>query len=141
MVVYEWICEDCKLYWERDYPIAKNPNRTKCPECKKLCERLWEATPVHFKGYGWSSEQKVGRQKSGGSDEVAQELIGSTKRRLKSGYQHYAKYTPKQEWLDNNTSRKLTPTESAAKMRAAKKATAHVYNKAGLDPSIPHKPQ
>ena len=54
MVTYEWKCDDCEIAWERDYPIAKHPKKTKCPKCKKLSERTWYATPVHFKGTGWT---------------------------------------------------------------------------------------
>ena len=46
MTVYEWICRECDTYWDRDCPMGKAPNRTKCPICKKLCGRFYENANV-----------------------------------------------------------------------------------------------
>ena len=139
MAYYEWICEECKIYWDREYPLAKNPNRTRCPECKKLCDRLWGAPPpVHFKGGGWTSGPQ-GYNKIGGSDEVNLILQNQSKRRMETGWQHYASYTPKQALLDQ--SRKLSEKEVAEKIAHSKKVMGEAYDKAGIDPHKQYKPQ
>lgn len=46
MPKFEWICHDCNIYWEKEYPVGKAPQRTKCPECGKLCEKNWQGQNV-----------------------------------------------------------------------------------------------
>lgn len=41
MAIFEWICQDCNVYWERDLPVGKAPDRTRCPKCNKLSERYY----------------------------------------------------------------------------------------------------
>ena len=57
----------------------------------------------------------------------------------KRGGKAYAKYTPPQEVWDK--ARKLSDSEVKEKVKASKKFVAQTYDKAGLDPSMPHKPQ
>ena len=143
MATYEWVCPKCKIWWDREYKMGTAPDRTRCPECRKLSERKWDvAPPVHFKGAGWTGRNKVtGFNKAGGSDEVNQRLQDQTKERMKSGWQHYAQYTPKDEWMKENVAKKLTEKERANKMEASKKLSDSVYNKAGIDPHDKYKPQ
>ena len=42
MAIFEWVCRECEIYWDRDCPVGKAPSRTKCPECKKLSSRYWQ---------------------------------------------------------------------------------------------------
>ena len=46
MPIYSWKCNDCEISWDREYDIGKAPDRTRCPECKKLCDRDWEGQNV-----------------------------------------------------------------------------------------------
>ena len=140
MAVYSWQCHECKIMWERSYPLAKNPARTRCPQCKKLSERIWNPTPVHFKGAGWTGKNSVtGLNKKGGSDEINLKLQKGCKKRMESGWQHYAKYTPSKEWVDSHIIRERSPTEAREKMKAAKKMSDMVYDKAGIDRNAVHK--
>ena len=134
MAFYEWVCDKCKIFWEREYPLAKNPERTRCPQCKKLSDRLWGAPPpVHFKGTGWTSGPQ-GFNKKGGSDEVNLKLQEGCKERMSTGWQQYARFTPPQKLLDK--ARKLTDGEVAHKLDASKKVSAHNYDKAGIDGDV-----
>jgi len=141
MAYYEWKCDACSIYWEREYPFAKAPKRTKCPECKKLSERFWDKPPpVRFKGAGWTGVNSVtGFNKTGGSDEVNKKLQQSCKDRMDTGWQHYAKYTPPKNFLDK--ARRLSDREVGEKLEASKRLSAHVYDKAKIDPAKKYKPQ
>ena len=141
MAAYEWKCDNCKIYWERDYPFAKAPKRTRCPECKKLSERLWNTpSPVHFKGAGWTGvNSQTGFNKTGGSDAVNKELQKHCKTRMDSGWQQYAKYTPPKKLLDKT--RKLSDDELQERLKASRKLSDHTYDKAGINPYKKYKPQ
>ena len=137
MANYIWQCHDCKIFWDRDYPLAKNPRRTKCPECKKLSERMYTPTPVHFKGAGWDGP--TGLNQIGGSDEINKKLQQQSKDRMDTGWQHYARYTPKKGWLDSHVSEKYSAEEAKDRMKVAQKMSDSVYDKAGIDRNKVHK--
>jgi len=141
--VYEYACHDCKVLWEREYPWGKPAGKTKCPDCGKRCEQNWlnrDPLPVHFKGAGWTGKNSVtGFNKEGGSDEINLKLQDSCKKRMESGWQHYAKYSPSKEWIDTHASKKLSSTEGEKKMKAAKKMSDTVYDKAGINRNKVHK--
>jgi len=141
VATYEWVCPKCQIWWDREYKMGTAPDRTRCPECKKLSERKWDvAPPVIFKGAGWTgSNKRTGFNKSGGSDVVNKELQRGCEERMESGWQHYARYTPPKEVLDKAT--KLSPQESKQKMNSARKIMDETYNKAGIDPTNIYKPQ
>jgi len=46
MAVYEWVCRDCNIWWDRELPLGTAPKRTKCPECGKLCSRYYQQQNV-----------------------------------------------------------------------------------------------
>ena len=141
MAVYEWNCDDCNIYWERDYTIGTNPKKTKCPECNKLSERYWGggAPAVHFKGAGWTCA--VGVQKTGGSDEINAKLQEESKERMENGWKAYAKYSPSDGYIEDQGGRRLNEEELTEKLDASRKLSAHHYDKAGIDPHKKYKPQ
>lgn len=49
MAIFEWACRECGIYWERDLPVGKAPDRTKCPKCTKLSERYYANQGVNVK--------------------------------------------------------------------------------------------
>ena len=53
MAIYEFICHDCEVIWEREAAMSKAPSRSRCPECKKLSNRHWGEVPVMFNGDGY----------------------------------------------------------------------------------------
>ena len=155
MPIYEWYCDDCGIKWERILRMSDDlPKKTKCPECNTLSERLFEhATPVIFKGGGWSDPHKnMTHYKSGSSDEHAEMFIESSKRRMESSNQHYSRMElDPEKWnegvkkssLDRDqTSAYLKPLndkESAAKKERSRKLTADAYHKHG-DGKGPYNP-
>ena len=142
MVDYEWICHDCKLIWSRSYPIAKNPTRTKCPQCKKLCEKNWKPTPVHFKGgvgSGWTT--KSGGELHGSSDEMNKAMQEGCNKRMSEGWKDYAHYSPSKGYLDSVGATRLSDEQVKKNIEVAKKTYQPIYDKAGIDLSKKYKPQ
>ena len=62
MAIFEWVCRECAIYWDRDCPVGKAPNRTKCPKCKKLCDKYWQNanTAISFKDDGCGNANGTG---------------------------------------------------------------------------------
>ena len=141
MAIYEYACYDCYLMWECDFPFGKPMKKTPCPECQTECGQQWAGRdiPVHFKGAGWS--QTTGYNREGGSDEIAQKLMGETEDRITRGWSAYGKYSPSKDWLDSQNARRLSDHEVTEKLDASRKMTAITYDKAGKDPAKKYKPQ
>ena len=141
MATYEWVCPQCQIWWDREYKMGTAPDRTKCPECKKLSNRKWDvAPPVIFKGAGWTGvNKKTGFNKGGGSDEVNKRLQDNCEDRMKSGWQHYAKFTPPKKLLDKCDA--LSPKQLQQRLESSKINSDRTYNNAGIDPNKKYKPQ
>ena len=54
MAIYEWICRDCNIWWDRDLKLGTAPKRTKCPKCGALSSRYYQQqnVAVSFKDDG-----------------------------------------------------------------------------------------
>lgn len=140
MTIYEWICKDCEHFWERDCKFGKAPRKTKCPTCGKLCEQYFSSAPaIHFKGAGWS--QKTGYNKIGGSDEIAQKLMDKANKRMETGWQHYARYTPSEGYIKENKLRRMSDSEVKDRIDYSVKTSKQLYDKAKIDPTKINKPQ
>jgi len=143
--LYEYACHDCRVLWEKEYDWGKPAKKTKCPECGKRWGQNWlerPPPPVHFKGAGWTGVNSVtGFNKKGGSDEINLKLQEGCKERMKTGWQHYARYTPSKGYLEQAKARPLSDQEVADKLALSKKVSAHNYDKAGIDPYKKTKPQ
>tara|TARA_R110000744_G_C19324758_1_gene557947 strand:+ start:510 stop:1043 length:534 start_codon:yes stop_codon:yes gene_type:complete len=46
MAMYEWVCRECDIWWDRECDLGKAPKRTKCPECSTLSNRYWQQQNV-----------------------------------------------------------------------------------------------
>jgi len=142
MAIYEYSCPECRIIWECDFPFGKPEKKTPCPKCEAKHGQHYAGkdVPIHFKGAGWSGVNKqTGFNKTGGSDEVNIRLQDQCKDRMDTGWQHYARFTPPQEYLDK--ARKLSPKEVQQKLEVTKKMSDHNYDKAGIDPHNKYKPQ
>jgi len=60
---------------------------------------------------------------------------------MKTGWQHYAKYTPSQGYLDSVGARKLTGREVQKGIEGTRQISKQFYDKAKIDPSKINKPQ
>ena len=154
MPIYEWYCDDCAVKWERTLSMSDDlPRKTKCPSCSKLSERLFEqATPVIFKGGGWSDPHKnMTNYKKGYGEMISKEFIGSTKRRMETANQHYSKMEfDANKWnkgvkesklkKDDKYVAPLTEKGQSEKRKKARLLTSTVYDKHGKGDN-PNNPQ
>ena len=132
MAIYEFICHDCEVIWEREAPMSKAPSRSRCPECKKLKNRHWGEVPVMFNGKDYYTNKRkqhklVYEDKAKGK-EVAENLLDATKRMSETAISPYSKYTLSKEGFEslNPTRKSQEQLESDKKGRDELKAS--VYN-------------
>lgn len=139
---YEFACTDCKVIWDREYDFGKPADRTRCPDCKKLCGQNWlgrEAPPIHFKGAGWTGQNaSTGLNKKGGSDEINLKLQDQSKDRMDGGWKHYSRMTPPKTLTDS--ARKLGENELRERLDHSKKMTQINYDKSGQSPHKKRRP-
>lgn len=146
MVKYEWICRDCKLLWDREYKMGKAPERTRCPECNKLCGRNYSVN-ISFnddgagnKGSGamdfhtvksrYKKVAKHGLDKTEG-DRLMNRLIDETKERMDDDLKnrHYKSYNFNYKNLEKDGKIKKLDTEGQEKRKEnIRKHTETAYN-------------
>jgi len=151
MPIYEWECEDCKVYWEDMYDSYDDaPRKRKCPKCKKPRERLISSFGAKFKGSGfYCNDYGVNNYRHAQSFDGIKEFDRTAKeasvKRMESGWQNYSVYTPNIEQMqkDGRIKRKKTDKEIQETLKTAKKLTDSAYKNAGMDPieNIKKKPQ
>ena len=149
MPYYPFYCETCKNAWSAKAPISKPAQRRKCSECGKMCKRTWENPPgLKFIGEGWyvTDARKERFQKEGYDKENAKEFyeenIKSSKRRMKSGGEHYTPMKPNLPWMEEKgLVKKVSNKKGKQKMKRARKLTQEAYDKGGLKPEKPKHPQ
>ena len=56
MPVYEWRCEADKSYLELRQDFSDN-SIPDCPVCGDPMNKVFQATPTHFKGGGWGGQK------------------------------------------------------------------------------------
>jgi len=97
MAIYEFICHDCSVIWEREAPMSKAPSRSRCPECNKLSNRHWGDVPLMFNGEGYYTNTRkrhnlVYHDKQE-AKRVQEELVDITKKRMENAKSPYKKLT------------------------------------------------
>jgi len=150
MTIYDWICDDCCLLWEQDHPIGTAPKQTECPECGELRNRNWgSVTTFAMKGDSHSTRARTRKfQEKGMDKDTAEEYyagaIKSAEHGLKTGHQHYAKYTPNIKKLRKEGKiRRRSDIEAKNATERAKQMTEAVYNDCNIDilETLERKPQ
>ena len=163
MPIYEWVCHECTLVWDRDCEIGKAPKKTLGPECKKRSERYFGGLSFSFKDDGcWNTRSGAmdfravrGRyykhiEKGYDKDSADRFLNRSIRQTTERITDEKARYKPMHLNYENmardGVVRKLDSKESLAKQERAKKLTQDAYNKANksgydLDITKPQKQQ
>ena len=55
MPTYEYKCTKCNATEEHQRTVDDRDNLPNCKLCDILMDRIWQATPAHFKGTGFYS--------------------------------------------------------------------------------------
>ena len=106
MAIYEFICHDCQVIWEREAAMSKAPSRSRCPECKKLSNRHWGDVPVMFNGKDYYTNKRkqhnlVNHDKQE-AKRVQEELVDITKQRMDNAKSPYRKVTIKKSAVEKH---------------------------------------
>ena len=136
----EWVCNECKIYWDRELPIGTAPKRTKCPKCTKLSQRYWQNQGVNVK---WGNDtdfhtvrarhekkNRLGWDKTEGdrflhkSIEVSENSMNNEDFRYRSANIDYDKFA------SSRGLKKCSQAEVEQKVKNAKELTSEAYNKA-----------
>lgn len=148
MATYEWICLKCDIWWDKEYKMGTAPDKSRCPQCKKLSHRYWQNNipAVHFNVIGFPDRDrklaKTGGHVAGDSDEMCKSLIQDCDRSIQHGNAMYQRVSFNPEgW--NKAASKLSGAErekagyfkpisgkrKQEKQRTVKNMTGDAYNK------------
>ena len=138
MAIFEWICQDCNVYWERDLPVGKAPDRSRCPKCKKLSERYYANQNVQ---YSWGEDkdfhtvrQRFKKHAEQGWDKTAADrwLNGSIEASKNAMNDDRFRYKPArinyEKLAQDGKARKLSDAEAQKKIETAKNLTQQAYD-------------
>tara|TARA_R100000951_G_scaffold98292_3_gene88240 strand:+ start:1134 stop:1622 length:489 start_codon:yes stop_codon:yes gene_type:complete len=140
MAIFEWICQDCSIYWERDLPVGKAPDRTRCPKCKKLSDRYFANQGLNVK---WGDDKDFhtvrrrnkkhaedGFDKTAG-DRFLNQSIETTKNAMNDeSYRYKGMNLDWDKLAKDRGVKKVTDAEASKKVESAKKMTIDAYDKA-----------
>ena len=140
MAIFEWVCKDCNVFWDRDCPIGKAPSRTRCPHCKKLCEKFWENSNIGV-SFGDDKDFQTVRarykkhaEKGFDKDSANRFLhrsIEDTRERINDGEFRYKKAEINYEKLAKDGKvKRLSSSERVDKIERAKKLADQAYDTA-----------
>tara|TARA_R110000765_G_scaffold74968_1_gene147014 strand:+ start:121 stop:636 length:516 start_codon:yes stop_codon:yes gene_type:complete len=149
MPTYEWVCRDCKLFWDRECRLGKAPDRTRCPECNKLSSRYWQqqGVAISFKDDGNCNKnsnandfhtvkrryQKVaeeGYDQKSANTFLRQQIEASRGAQDDESYRYKPANINYDKMAEDGLVTKLSDKEALAKKERAKKLTAEAYDRA-----------
>lgn len=142
-MIFEFICEECRLIYEKDASISKPPKRKKCPECGKMNPRAYITPPaVHFATNDFDFETNRAKNekfiKYGMDPDTANEFyndsIRNSRKRMQSGGEHYRRWKPNLENMEKlGLAKKVSADEANRKRHEAKNLSRHVHKASGAD--------
>jgi len=149
MATFEWVCKECLIYWDREYKAGKAPKKTRCPKCKKLCEKYWENSNIGIsfgddgignKGNGAMDFHTVKRRyqkhaekgyDKDSANRFLRQSIEKTKARMDNESFRYVSANVKWDKLAKDRGlKKVSEKEAEQKVKNAKKLTKEAYDRA-----------
>lgn len=150
MAIFEWICNDCNIYWDREYDVGKAPDRTRCPKCNKLSNRYWgnSNVAISFKDDGMGNKGNPGANDfhtikrryrkfaekgfdKDSADRWLKRNIKETKEVMNDeSYRYRPMHLNYDKMAQDGIVKKLSEKESREKVERAKKLTEQAYDNA-----------
>jgi hypothetical protein len=149
MAIFNWICRECSIYWDRECDLGKAPDRTKCPKCSKLSHRYYESMNigVSFKDDGegnrgsgandfhtvrrrYQKHAEKGYDKDSANKFLKRQIEASRNAQDDESFRYKPANIKWDKLAEDGKVRKLSDKESAAKMERARKLTADAYDRA-----------
>ncbi len=138
MAIFEWLCQDCNIYWDRDLPVGKAPDRTRCPKCKKLSERYFANQNLQ---HSWGDDKdfhtvrsRYKRHAEKGYDKTAADKflnrsIEETKRTMNDeNFRYRPAHINYEKLAEDGIVKKLSDKETSKKIERAGKLTQQAYD-------------
>lgn len=133
MAIYEFDCETCQVRYEKEAPMTKPAKRLKCPQCKKMCQKVFYAAPLIFKGKGWYINRLKFRKQFDDKQTITnfyRDSMEASKKRMKTGFEHYSRMTPNYEVLEKEGRvKRKSDTKAREDLRNAKDVGINLKNK------------
>jgi len=149
MAIYEWICRECNIWWDRDLKLGTAPKRTKCPKCKELCSRYYQQQNVgiSFKDDGNCNKnsnandfhtvrrryQKVAEQgydKDSANRFLHNQIRNTTNAMNDESFRYKAAKVDWHKFAEDRGLKKVGDKEARDKVEKAKKLTSEAYDRA-----------
>ena len=149
MAMYEWVCRDCNIWWDRDLKLGTAPKRTKCPKCGKLCSRYYQQQNVgiSFKDDGNCNKnsnandfhtvrrryQKVAEQgfdKDSANRFLRRQIEASRNAQNDESFRYKAAQIDYHKLAEVKGAKKLSDAEAKQKMENSRKLTQQAYDNA-----------
>ena len=144
MPMYEWKCQECKVYWEDLYNKPEDaPQKRKCPRCKKMKDRAMSTFGLKFIGSGfycndYGNKHWAHKDGKSAAETFVKEACDHSKKRMETGFQNYKVYSPDFEVLEKDglVTKKKGPADAAIDESARKyrKLATHIYDNSDIDP-------
>ena len=105
MPEYNFVCHECRMFFDKEYSMKKAPWRSRCPECNKLSNRDWQEIAVHFKGDCHTNTSLARRANDSVYEQkrLAHTLVDKTKESLGTATteQFYTKMIPSENFSEH----------------------------------------
>jgi putative FmdB family regulatory protein len=144
MPMYEWKCEECKVYWEDLYNKPEDaPKKRRCPECNKMSPKAVSVFNARFVGSGfycndYGKNTWAHKSAQGAVDEFVKGAAKSSEKRMETGFQNYKVFTPDYDVLEKRGEiKKASGSVDEVIDRKAKGYRAiatEAYKQSGIDP-------
>ena len=140
MAIFEWSCSECNIYWDRECPVGKAPDRTKCPECKKLSSRYYGNANIgvsfnddkdfHTVRRRYQKHAQKGYDKDS-ANRFLRKSIEGTKRAMDDESFRYKSANFNYEKMEKDgLIKRVSESESRKKVENARKLTLQAYDNA-----------
>ena len=138
MAFMEWMCQECNIFWERECPVGKAPDRTRCPKCNTLSDRYFgnqgvnvswgDDTDFHSHRARIKKFEEKGYDKTAG-DRWLNRNIAATKDAMNDESFRYKPANLNYENMARDGKvKKLSKEEAQKKMDRAKNLTEKAYD-------------
>lgn len=132
MAIYEFICHDCQVIWEREAAMSKAPSRSRCPECKKLSNRHWGDVPIMFNAKGFYTNTRKNHNLVHHDKEKAKQvhetLLDATKKMAEEKKTPYSNYTMTKEAFEDMKPRRKSQEQLENDKKVGEELKASLYN-------------
>ena len=136
MIFYDFKCYKCNIIWEKDYPsISKTPRRKiRCPKCNRWAERHYSTVGlpgVKIPGSNHKVRETDVKKLYTAAIEDSRQRLTKEQQMKYSPYKSYKPNIP--QMVKDGVAKPCSPKRLTEKFEAAKRLTAHAYEKAGVD--------